>query len=380
MNAPTELSLLPKDDLTAIAPLSIKETVLAQFQQVEPNLVALAETYRAVAFDCTTTKGLDAAKKARADLRDNGRYMLQNAEKRIKAEVNDLKSVMAAEVARLIEIIKPVEDHVDGQIKAEEARKEAIAEAERQRKARHEEGIAKIIGYRERAKGQPSAAIQQAIDSLSAVAIGESWEEFQAKAQAEMNATIASLEALRDQAKADEEARAQAEALRLENERMARELAEAKAALAAQARTVTLADVRHMPATEAAKQKRQEIADMTVALCSEPVDGDTPLGEPSLPIAMPAQYVTGMADASSIIERVSNVRSVPLGLPAQEEPATLKLGTICERLGFTLTSSFISDALGIHPSSTDKNAKLYKASDYDRIRTALIAHIETCSA
>lgn len=369
MNAPTELSLLPKDDLTAIAPLSIKETVLAQFQQVEPNLVALAETYRAVAFDCTTTKGLDAAKKARADLRDNGRYMLQNAEKRIKAEVNELKSVMAAEVARLIEIIKPVEDHVDGQIKAEEARKEAIAEAERQRKARHEEGIAKIIGYRERAKGQPSADIQQAIDSLSAVAIGESWEEFQARAQAEMNATIASLEALRDQAKADEEARAQAEALRLENERMARELAEAKAALEAQARTVTLADVRHMPATEAAEQKRQEIADMTVSLCSEPVNSDTPLSEPSLPINMPA-VLSDKAEADA--KARAYMDSI--------EPANLKLGTICERLGFTLTSSFISDALGIHPSATEKNAKLYKASDYDRIRTALIAHIETCTA
>lgn len=373
MNAPTELSLLPKDDLTAIAPLSIKETVLAQFQQVEPNLIALAETYRAVAFDCTTTKGLDAAKKARADLRDNGRYMLQNAEKRIKAEVNDLKSVMAAEVARLIEIIKPVEDHVDGQIKAEEARKEAIAEAERQRKARHEEGIAKIIGYRERAKGQPSAAIQQAIDSLSAVAIGESWEEFQARAQAEMNATIASLEALRDQAKADEEARAQAEALRLENERMARELAAARAALAAQERTA--------PPAVPAEQIPQPGADAAkiMSLCPGEKPDFVSSGEYGVIVVDVAESVA-MDEARSIIEQVSDVRSVPLGLPAQEEPAILKLGTICERLGFTLTSSFISDALGIHPSATEKNAKLYKASDYDRIRTALIAHIETCSA
>ena len=59
------------------------------------------------------------------------------------------------------------------------------------------------------------------------------------------------------------------------------------------------------------------------------------------------------------------------------EPPTLKLGTICERLGFTMTSAFVSDTLGIQPAATDKAAKLYRESDWSRICVALIRHVET---
>jgi hypothetical protein len=59
------------------------------------------------------------------------------------------------------------------------------------------------------------------------------------------------------------------------------------------------------------------------------------------------------------------------------EPATLKLGTICERFGpgFSITAAFVSDTLGIQPAGTDRAAKLYRASDFARICDALVAHI-----
>jgi hypothetical protein len=59
------------------------------------------------------------------------------------------------------------------------------------------------------------------------------------------------------------------------------------------------------------------------------------------------------------------------------EPATLKLGTICERfgLGFSITAAFVSDTLGIQPAGTERAAKLYRASDFARICDALVAHI-----
>ena len=155
---------------TAIAPLSIKATVLAQFSATETSLRALAEKYRAVAFDVSTPKGMNEAKAARLDLRENGRFMVERAEKKIKAEVNDLKATMSAEVDRLVSIVRPTEDAIDGQIKAREEQIAAEkAEAERraaealrleaERKQRHEDGIATLAGYVDKARGKTAAQI-----------------------------------------------------------------------------------------------------------------------------------------------------------------------------------------------------------------------------
>lgn len=59
-----------------------------------------------------------------------------------------------------------------------------------------------------------------------------------------------------------------------------------------------------------------------------------------------------------------------------DEPATLKLGTICERLGFTVSAAFLADTLGLKPARTDGAAKLYRQSDFERICLALQGHVE----
>jgi hypothetical protein len=74
---------------------SIKAAVLAQFKATEPVLKALVTRYENVAIDCSTPKGLAAAKEARHDLRENGRFVVQRAAKAIKDEVNGLKAVIA---------------------------------------------------------------------------------------------------------------------------------------------------------------------------------------------------------------------------------------------------------------------------------------------
>ena len=66
----------------------------------------------------------------------------------------------------------------------------------------------------------------------------------------------------------------------------------------------------------------------------------------------------------------------PIAAPASSEPATLKLGTVCERLGFTMTAAFIGDSLGIKPAKIDGAAKLYCESDFGRICQALQLHIQ----
>lgn len=78
--------------------------------------------------------------------------------------------------------------------------------------------------------------------------------------------------------------------------------------------------------------------------------------QPSTPVAAPA--------------------AAPAPAPRADEPATLKLGTICERLGFTMTAAFVFDTLGIKPAKSEGAAKLYRESDFGRICAALQQHIE----
>ena len=61
---------------------------------------------------------------------------------------------------------------------------------------------------------------------------------------------------------------------------------------------------------------------------------------------------------------------------AADEPATLNLGTICERLGVTMTAAFVADTLCIKPARTAGAAKLYRQSDFERVCFALQRHIE----
>lgn len=63
-------------------------------------------------------------------------------------------------------------------------------------------------------------------------------------------------------------------------------------------------------------------------------------------------------------------------LPPADEQATLKLGAICDRLGFVVSAAFVSATLGIKPARTEGAAKMYRESDFARICAALQAHIE----
>lgn len=70
------------------------------------------------------------------------------------------------------------------------------------------------------------------------------------------------------------------------------------------------------------------------------------------------------------------VALVPPAPAAADEPATLNLGTICERLGVTMTAAFVADTLCIKPARTAGAAKFYRQSDFERVCFALQRHIE----
>lgn len=80
-----------------------------------------------------------------------------------------------------------------------------------------------------------------------------------------------------------------------------------------------------------------------------------------VPVAAPVQVVA-----------VASTQAQP---PRADEPATLKLGAICERLGITMTAAFVAEVLGVQPARTDGSARLYRDSDFTRICARLQQHV-----
>jgi predicted phage-related endonuclease len=61
-------------------------------------------------------------------------------------------------------------------------------------------------------------------------------------------------------------------------------------------------------------------------------------------------------------------------VPITSHAPTLRLGHINERLGFTVTTDFLT-GIGFAPAATDKNAKLYHDADFPRICAAIAQHL-----
>lgn len=376
MSAQLDFPPLPTEQpSTAIATqagvpaVTLKDAALVHFSALDAPLRALAERYRDVAFDVSTTKGLDAAKKARQDLRENGRFAVQRAEAAFKAAANDAKKAVEAKADELVAIVRPVEDSVDAQIKVREAaieqerQERAIAEAARQQK--HRDAIAVIAGYVAKADGLPSARIQAGLEYVRNIDVGaDVFEDFAERAAEQKAVTIERLEAMLARTLAAEEAAQRAEAQRIENERVAAELAEQRRQLAEQAealrRAQMIAEAAKMPPMPPAEVKAAldsiQVPEVITIRCAEVYDD-----------------MTRVSESHMLVPAASEVVATPEG---DRGPApTIKLGDICLRLGFTVTAAFVTETLGVKPAGTDKRAVLFAAADFNRIVDALIKHL-----
>ena len=237
-------------------PGTLKATALASFVAIRSHAAKLAERYRAVAFDVTTPKGMAAAKDARLELREEGRFAVQRLRDRLKDEANDLKRVVTDEAEAVIKIIAPVEDAIHAQITAEEDRKKAEkAETARilaERQQKQAEGVAGIRSYLSRAQALPDMTAERVgvgISMLEAMSFAASeWLDPVAAANAQCE-TLEGLRTLQATLKAREEESARLEAQRQQQEAERAELERQAAAMRAeQARiarlTAMIAEIR----------------------------------------------------------------------------------------------------------------------------------------
>jgi len=380
---------------------------LVAYSRTEAALADLNKRFKGAKFDLTTTKGDKAARSARLEL-VTLRTDLEKKRKAFKAPALEFGKKIDAEAARITAEIESLAKPIDAQIKADEERRERERqERERVEAARvkvHRDAIASVRAYVDMAKGLPSDRIQKGIDKLQAMVFGAETEEFTDQYTAAKNETVTALIALHADTKAREDEAARLEAQRAEQARIAaeqaeqaRKLAEAqaeierqRAELEAQQRAAAAAAAAPATDTSAAAtmgtevtpgSSQPEASPATVEAEPDPLtpaevhakrwdDAARLTTETILAAASPAQRTPAEAASRILAARLPEVAR-------RDEPATLKLGVICERLGdgITMTAAFVADTLGVQHSATDKAAKLYTERQFAEICRALVSHV-----
>ena len=214
-------------------------TEIAEYSQTASALSDLRHRFLGVAFNVSTTKGMDEAKKARQEVKGY-RTALEAKRKEIKAPALERCRLIDDEAKTITAALLEIEEPIEQQIKAEEARKEAEkaakAEAERQRVAAIRVQIETIKNHAAFAVGKSAEAILKILSGVEGFEIGEDFQEFKPDAGQAKAETLDKLKALHaaqveheaEQARIAAE-RAELAKLRAEAEAREREAAAARA-------------------------------------------------------------------------------------------------------------------------------------------------------
>lgn len=247
--------------------MEVLDKPVTQIAEYSPTAAALAELrsrLENVAYDVSTIKGLDVAKKDRAEVRGL-RVALEAKRVELKAPALERSRLIDAEAKALTAELVALEKPIDDQIKAEERRKEvekaAREQAEREAAAAVQARIDAIRSVAVLPAGMKAEGIALAMDQLKAIETtlaeyGErAGEAAQAKAQ-----TLAKLDELHAAAVAHEAEQARLiaereELARLRAEQEARDRAE-RERLAAEQK----AEADRLAAERKAFQQEQEAA------------------------------------------------------------------------------------------------------------------------
>lgn len=212
------------------------------FQIVEYNTTAAALTELRARhggpFDVSTSKGMTAAKEARAEVKGY-RVALERLRVELKAPALERTRLIDAEAKRITAELLAIEEPIDAAIKAEEKRKEEEKAAKaRQEAARVAAIAARISGIRNRVgtvANQPAATIRATLEQVHNLdLVPRDFEEFLPDALQALDETRAALATLllervayeEEQARLQAEREAEQERLRAEREELERLRAE----------------------------------------------------------------------------------------------------------------------------------------------------------
>lgn len=241
---------------------------LAEFDAVSTGLAVLRQQFGGVVFDVTTTRGMDEARQARAAVRDP-RYRVEQIRKDAKAPIIKLGKDLDATAKRITDELLAIEKPIDDQIKFEEDRKE------REKQARIDAELARVKAIQDRidalrtlptkAANKSSEQIKALVEQASAIVIDETFAEFIETAKQAHDASVAALRGLHGMAVEQEQERIRiaAERAELEQLRAAQQKrdAEEKAARDAEAaRLKAERDAEAAKQAEAVRLEREKLA------------------------------------------------------------------------------------------------------------------------
>lgn len=244
---------------------------ITEYNQTAAALAMLNEKYSGQLFEVTTTKGMDEAKKARAEVRGY-RVSLEKLRVELKAPALERTRLIDAEAKRITAELLAIEEPIDQQIKEEERRKEEEKAAKARAEAARLTSIsAKISALRNRVSAvahQPATVIKAELEKALALELSaDEFQEFLQDAQEALGETRKDLESalnarlLYEAEQAQLKAKQEAEAARIQAEREElAKLREAEAARKAEQARVE-AEAKAKADAEAKEIRRQQEAE-----------------------------------------------------------------------------------------------------------------------
>lgn len=204
------------------------QNAVTAMSKVETGLEALRKEYGGIVFPVGTSSGMEMARAARRAIREP-RFEVEKIRKAAKAPILALGKKLDNEAARITRELTLIEAPIDMQITQEEdriaAEKQARIDAEVQRVQLIQERIAELRGAPAACAASHSDIILGHIGDIEAKIIDSSFGEFEQEASKAKATTLASLRGLHSAAVARE----------LDEQRIAKELAELAVLRAAQA-------------------------------------------------------------------------------------------------------------------------------------------------
>lgn len=202
---------------------------IVEYTKTAAALGELRQRYENVIFPVSTTAGMKDATAARKELRDI-RVGLEKMRKDIKAPALERCRLIDEEAKTITAQLVALEDPIDSQIKAEEARKEREKQERERIERERVEGIRKKIdGIRAlpvSMSGQPAAEIAAEIEALEQFTPGDQFAEFVVDAATAKANALDALRGMHERQAAQEAEAARMAAERAELERLRAEAAE----------------------------------------------------------------------------------------------------------------------------------------------------------
>lgn len=226
------------------------------------------------------------------------------------------------------------------------AEKAARAEAERKERERIQAIQLRVADIREcailAAECRTSVMVQRLIDKMTAQPL-DGFDEFATEAEKARADALERLAKIRDAKLAEE---AERERVRIQQEQERQRL------------DAQRAEQERLDAQRKAEEKR---------LQAERDELERQRRE------FQAELDKRTAEAKALEMPAQEEQKVEEPAPATEQP-TLKLGQICDRLGFTVSGDFLR-SLGAEPRVVDKRALLFYESDFRLIAIAIVQHV-----